>query len=576
MPTIAAALQPTHRWRLSATPDADLAASLPDIHPVVLRALANRGIRDAAGARAFLARDPGPDDPFEMAGVPEAVGRLRDAVSRGESVVVYGDFDADGVSAAALLVEALRSLGADVRPYIPHRQRDGYGVHGEVLRRFATEGAHVVVTVDCGIRAGDEIAVAADLGLDVIVTDHHALAASLPGAVAVVNPRREDCPYPFRDLAGVGLAFKLAQALLRSEAQRPLGRGPAVEETSLLDLVALGTVADVVPLTGENRSLVHRGLLQLRTAERVGVRALATVAGLDITSVSARDIGFVLGPRLNAAGRMGAADPALELLLTTDASEAARLAGLLEQSNETRRAATETALEAATAAVAPHAREPFLLYAAPDVELGVAGLVASRLAGAHYRPAAVLRVEGETARGSARSIPEFDVIAALDAEADRLVRYGGHAMAAGFTVAAADVPALHAALRRRAAEALRDVDLRPSLDIDADVRPDDLDWPLYEALCALEPYGEANPRPLLAVRGAPVVRARTVGRGHLRLTVGTAAGRYMDAIAFGQADRLPHLEERVDLAASLRVSTWGGTRKLELRVLDIGPSAAAP
>jgi len=566
--------RPAWRWRLAEPPPGTLLEGLRDLHPVLVAALFQRGLRDPAAARAFLAHDAGSADPHALAGVPEAVERLAVAVRRGEPVVVYGDFDADGVTATAVLLETLHGLGATVSSFIPHRHRDGYGLHAEALLRLARQGARVVVTVDCGIRGAEAVARAAAEGLDVIVTDHHALSATLPGAVAVINPRRPDCGYGFEELAGVGLAFKLAQAMLRD--LRPSGPADrrAPEEHELTDLVALGTVADVVPLHGENRALVQRGLTRLRTGARLGVRALAEVAGIDLKHLSARDIAFGLAPRLNAAGRMDSAQPALDLLLATDKTKAYRLARLLDSANDDRRAATETAVAAAEAALAGRTTEPFLFHVDPNVELGVTGLVAGRLAGRHYRPAAVLRLDGDTARGSARSIPDYDVLQGLDAVAHLLVRHGGHARAAGFTVSAGQLDLVRRLLVEHAARALRDVDLRPTLGLTAEVGPGDLDARLYEALAELEPFGEANPRPLLAVRGARVAGAKVVGRGHLRLSIGNTPQGAMDAIAFGMADRLPDLGREVDLAASLRVNTWSGASRLELRVEDLAAAGA--
>jgi single-stranded-DNA-specific exonuclease len=542
--------------------------ALADLHPVAAQALANRGITEEEEARAFLAHDPGDDDPFRLAGMHEAVERLRRALRGREPVTVYGDFDADGVTATALLVEVLRALGGDVRAYIPHRERDGYGMRPEAIKRLAAQGTRLVVTVDCGIRAAEEVAAAAREGMDVIVTDHHALPADLPRAAAIVNPRRPDCTYGFREFAAVGLAFKLAQALLR-EGPRS---GAAPAESDLLDLVALGTVADVVPMLGENRVLVHRGLAELRAARRPGVLALCEVSSVDPADVTARGISFSLAPRINAAGRMDDADAALALLLAPDAAAARRKADVLEIRNRARRNATDRALSAANAHLADRADEPFLMYADGDVALGVAGLVAGRLAERHCRPVAVLKVDEDRARGSARSIPGFDLVAALEEVRGLLVRFGGHARAAGFTVRTADLAELEARLRELAADALTGRDLRPLLQIDAEVQLADLDWPLHAALEGLAPFGEGNPEPLLVVRDVPVTGARAVGVNHLKFVVegGPGVGS-LDAIAFRQADRLPALAavERADVVFHLQVNEWRGVRRLEMRVEDL-------
>ncbi len=570
MSVLLARAAPRCRWRLApAAPD--LLAALPAASPILLRALARRGFGDPDAVGAFLDHAVPDDNPFRMAGMAEAVSRLRLAIARGEPVAVYGDYDADGVTATALLVEVLGRLGADVRHFIPHRQRDGYGVHGTALTALADAGVRVVVTVDCGVRAAPEVAAATGRGLDIIVTDHHVLPETMPQAVAVVNPRRPDCGYGFQELAGVGLAYKLAQALLRVAAHTG-SRGDAPDEASLLDLVALGTVADVVPLVGENRALVQRGLNELQQARRPGLKALMASAGVTPATVTARSLAFALGPRLNAAGRMDDADVALQLLLAADADTAASLAQTLEVRNEARREATELAMDEVHRHFGDAAVGPLLFHASPTVALGVVGLVAGRLAEQHYRPALVARVDGGLARGSARSIPELDIVAALEQTADLLVRFGGHSRAAGFTVATAALPELEARLTDLAAAALAGQDLRPSLDIDAEVTAGDLSWELYHALSALEPTGAGNPPAVLLWRSARVLAARVVGGSHLKLRLdGGPNAEAMEAIAFRQGERLADVGPALDVVFELHSNTWNGRTRLDLQVADFGP-----
>jgi single-stranded-DNA-specific exonuclease len=569
--TATSGLQPSHRWQLAPRVPPELTAAFPQLHPALLRAIHRRGIHEPVGVRAFLDRTaPQDDDPFRMAGMFEAVARLKAAIRAGEPIAVYGDFDADGVTATALLVDVLRRMGADARHFIPHRERDGYGVHAHALAALADAGVRVVVTVDCGIRSSAEVAEVARRGVDVIVTDHHVLPETLPEAVAVLNPRRPDCGYGFTDLAGVGLAFKLAQGLLRQSAAdgRPV---PGLEE-DLLDLVALGTVADVVPLVGENRHLVHAGLAVLARTRRPGLRALMAVADLAPQAMTARGIGFGLGPRLNAAGRMDDADSALALLLAEDAGTATELANELELRNQVRRQAMTVALEEAERRLAASSEEPLLFYHSPNVPLGVVGLVAGRLAEHHYRPAVVVRTDGELARGSARSVPEFDITAALSESADLLVRFGGHSRAAGFTVRSADLLALEERLIECAASQLSGLDLRPTLHIDAEVGAADITWGLHESLAALEPTGEGNPPAVLLWRAARIASSRTVGNGHLKLALaGRPDGAAVGAIGFGLGDRRNQLGSAVDVAFSLHPNTWNGQTQLELRVIDLAP-----
>lgn len=562
---------PRCRWRVAPPPPDNLLRAFPDLSPILLRAVARRGAADPTAARTFLQPTTLDDDPFRLAGMAEAVARLRLAIDRGEAVAVYGDYDADGVTATALLMEVLGTLGAKVRHYLPHRERDGYGVHGAALTALAAEGVRVVVTVDCGVRSAPEVAAAAERGLDIIVTDHHVLPDALPRAVAVVNPRRPDCRYGFQDLAGVGLAYKLAQALLRAAAQTG-GSGSAPNEASLLDLVALGTVADVVPLVGENRTLVQRGLAEMRKARRPGLQALMAMAKVTPETVTARSLGYALGPRLNAAGRMDDADAALQLLLATDAAAAGELAQTLEARNDARREATELAMDEVQRRFGDGAVGPLLFHASPSVALGVVGLVAGRLAERFYRPALVARVAGTVARGSARSIPEFDITAALEQSADLLVRFGGHSRAAGFTVALDALPELEARLTKLAGTALSGLDLRPVLDIDAEVAPGDLTWELYDALTSLEPTGEGNPVAMLLWRSARVLSARVVGGSHLKLQLaGGPTGNAVDAIAFRHGERLAEVGPSLDLVFELLPNTWNGRTQLELKVADFGP-----
>lgn len=568
-------IAPQRRWILPAAgPGAiDLAAGLPDLHPLLPSLLHERGISSVVAARNFLACSWAEDNPFALAGMAEAVTRLRRALRLGETIAVYGDYDADGVTAAALLRQTLEALGGRVICYLPHREREGYGVHEAALLSLAERGARVVVTVDCGIRAGVELAAAGRRGLDVIVTDHHALPQDLPEAVAVINPRRPDCAYGFQDLAGVGLAYKLAQALLRVERQ--VAGAERLEEAELLDLVAIGTVADVVPLTGENRALVARGLAVLRRGRRPGVRALLQQMGTAADELTERDIAFGLGPRLNAAGRMDDADLALDLLGAADLLAATSPAQELEARNRARRAALDLALAEAEARLGAPPLPPLLVEAAEALPLGVMGLVAGRLTERHYRPSLAIRLEGDLARGSGRSIPEFDLIAALDALAPLFHRHGGHARAVGFTLDRARLPELVEGLTLRAAEQLDGLDLRPQLRLSAQLALKDLDWGLAAALQGLEPFGEGNPKPLFWLPDVPLRQTRAVGDGrHLKMVLDTGAGREpVEAIAFGRGAEPLRAGQRVDLVGNLEISEWQGRRRLEIKVADLGQRA---
>jgi single-stranded-DNA-specific exonuclease len=535
----------------------------------MVQILYNRGIVDPVAATAFLEGEADGANPFALQGMSAAVTRIRRALRGGERMAVYGDFDADGVTATALLVETLRALGGRVQPYIPHRVDEGYGLNEEALGDLVREGISLVVTVDCGIRAWDEVAHANHLGLDVIITDHHSVGARLPQSIAVIDPKRG--AEPFDELAGCGVAYRLAQALLRSHRRIPVtDREVALQEEDLIDLVALGTVADMVPLRGANRALVRGGLKRINAMARPGMRALCRQAGLKPGKVDAAAIGYVLGPRLNAAGRLAHAETAYRLLVTQDADEAERLASELDGLNRERQQITRDAQEMARQMVLEAEDDALLFAAAPEFLPGVVGLVASRLVDEFYRPAIVVEIGEETSRGSCRSIPDFHITEALEACEDLLVRYGGHAGAAGFEVANRNLDELNGRLQRVALERLADVELTPVLTVDAEVALSQMSWELQQQLSRLEPCGYANRQPLFVSRDVPVRYHRAVGREgrHLKLALSDGAATW-DAIAFRQGEWAGQLPATVDVAYHLEVNEWNDRRQLQLNVQDI-------
>jgi single-stranded-DNA-specific exonuclease len=578
------------RWNLWPACPADHFARFPHLHRLLVQILYNRGVTAPDDVEAFLTGRLRFDNPFKMRGIAEAVTRLRRAIDRQETIAVYGDFDADGVTATVLLVETLDALGGKVRAYIPNRVDEGYGLNCEALERLHASGATLVVTVDCGVRSLDEVAFANRLGMDVIVTDHHNVGRRLPAARAVINPRQDGCGYPFKDLAGVGVAFRLAQALLR--ARQNYDHAPVdLAEGDLYDLVALGTVADVVPLLGENRDLVQRGLASLRHPRRPGLVAMLEASKLQAGRVDATSIGFVLGPRLNAAGRLATADISYELLTNRDQARAAALAQQLELLNRQRQDETLALVNLVKEKIAQLGSERHLYLAADKgYHRGIVGLAAGRVAEELYRPVAVAEIAGDRVIGSARSIPEFDITAALDAckaaDDGMLIRYGGHAMAAGFTAPVDRLPELADRLEALASDALGGKELAPALDIDAEVGLDELDYATQELLAQLEPCGRANPQPLLASRGLEVCECRLVGRDeqHLKLAVrdpratGARRGQVWPAIAFRQGEWYGQLQGpgRVDLAFALEVDEFNGERRLQLNVKDIRLWSDAP
>lgn len=552
-------------------------------HPLLLQTLYNRGVRTPAEATAFLnGSDAAAENPYTLKDMEIAVERIVRALEREEIICVYGDFDADGVSATALLVSALQAAGGKVGAYIPDRVDEGYGLNREAIAQIAQK-AGLMVTVDCGMRSVDEVAYARSLGMDAVVTDHHSIGPALPPALAVINPQRKDCPSPFKRLAGVGVAYRLAQAVLRATAQNaklPLDDEAGADlEESLLDLVALGTVADMMPLLADNRRLVTRGLARLNATERPGLLALMAQADLRPGKIDTTAISFRLAPRINAAGRLAHAKIAYSLLRTGKPDEAYSLTSRLEQLNQQRRSLTDAAQAVAEAQVAEQIGVGcgVLIVQSPEIVSGVVGLVAGKLMERYYRPAVVIEVGPDESRGSARSIPEFDISQALDEVRDLLVRHGGHSRAAGFTVATSRLPEFAAALREAAVAQIGDPGaLRPTLMVDADVKLETLNWALQQQFARLEPTGQDNATPRLLTRGARVREARTVGDGkHLRLIVDGGPGTpVLDAVGFGFGQWAAALrdEQRVDLVFQLEANEWQGRQRLQLNVQDVRKS----
>ena len=563
---------PMKRWRDGTQSRDQALARLPDLPPLLAQVLHNRHISDAAAASDFLAGRVTVDDPFLLKGMNRAVPRVQRAICRGEKIAVYGDFDADGVTATAVLVEVLSSLGARVEPYIPDRVDEGYGLNIGALRRLYSRNVRLVVTVDCGVRSVREVEQTKG-HLDLIITDHHLPGDQLPPATAIIDPKQPDCSYPFAGLSGVGLAYKQAQALL---ARPPRGSQPAPDlQKSLLDLVAVGTVADLAPLLGENRSLVQRGLKALNEASRPGIAALMADAGLRKGEVDSGVIGFRLGPRLNAAGRLEHAMIAYDLLTKTDGVETRALAERLGELNRCRQQLTDETVAAAEAQVLaddPEAR--LYLAASPDFKPGIVGLAASRLTEAYYRPSVVVELGAEQSRGSCRSIPEFHITEALDECRELLVRHGGHNAAAGFTIDTANLPALRERLQAIAAERLAGVELRPILEIDAEVPLEEIGWPVHDLLVQLEPCGANNPTPVLLSREVDVREVKAVGtdQKHLKLGLRDRRGATWDAVMFRGGHLRDEMPGRVDVAYCLKANEWNGERRLQLEVQDLKAS----
>ena len=532
--------------------------------------LVRRGLDEAAAARAFLEAEPPGHDPLTLGDMAAAVERIRAAVAAGERICVHGDYDVDGISATAVCVLLLRELGGTVEWRLPSRFDEGYGLALETIEQLAADGVDLVVTVDCGITAVEEVARARELGLDVIVTDHHRPAEALPDCpVVATRPSAYPCP----DLCGTGVVHTLARALLGDDH-------PAVAR--VLDLVALATIADVVPLVDENRTLAAAGLRALARTRRPGLQALMRSARVDPAAVDATSVGFRLAPRINAAGRLGRPDVALELLLTEDAAEAERLAAELEDLNRERQGVEERILREAVAVVeswppADRQRRGYVLWDETWHE-GVNGIVASRLVERFNRPVVLVARSATGWKGSGRSIPSFDLHAALGACSEHLLRFGGHRAAAGLSLDTEQLESFREAFARHADGVLADVDLRPVTAIDAIVPARTLTLELAQELDRLAPFGLGNPEPTLLVASVEAVQASTVGEGkHLRFRVRQHDCDGGSAIAFGLGKQLERLERpgRYDVAFRLKENRWNGTVAPQLVVRRVFDAAAS-
>jgi single-stranded-DNA-specific exonuclease len=569
-------------WKVSPQVPADYASIMQDnsIHPVLSQVFFGRGYTDPYLALDFLGIYPHSDDPFLMTGMDQAVDRLLNAIQSDERIAIYGDFDCDGVTSTVLLTEVLRRLcgnGEDVKkritPYIPNRVDEGYGLNSPALKELADKGYNVVITVDCGIRSVQEVEDGNSYGLDIIISDHHSLGPELPLAVAVINPKQADCQYPEKMLAGVGLAYKIAQGL-HIEAQR---RGFVGVDTwnpdDWLDLVAIGTVADIAPLQGENRKLVREGLKRLNTPQRPGLRALYGVAGIKPGAVNTITIGFMVGPRINAAGRLQSAYDAAKLLTADNVRDAAPLAQKLESLNEARQYKTREMQEWAQEMIPDVAEQPLLFASDSRFEQGVVGLVASRLTEEYYRPSVVVQIGDEESHGSCRSIPEFHITEALDECADLLERYGGHAAAAGFTVRNDNIEYLQARLLELAGVQLAGKELYPALQIDGELMLNQCTLETAHELAKLEPCGEANRQPLFMTRGVMVCNSQQIGKDgrHLKLEF-TQNSPPIEAIAFRMGEEQGNLPGQADIAYHIEANEWNGQRRLQLNIKDIRPA----
>ena len=547
------------------------AAGYPYLVAAVLSA---RGIETPEQAAAFLEReDKLTISPFLMRDMDKAAARVQRAIAGGERIAVFGDYDVDGITATCILVDYLKSRGADVMHYIPRRIEDGYGLSRDAIKGLYGQGVRLLVTVDCGITGVEEVDYANSLGLDVVITDHHECREVLPRAVAVVDPHRADCGYPFKHLAGCGVALKLVLALGGPDREAALF-------ARYCTLAAIGTVADVMQMSGENRTIVSRGLATLDRSDFIGLHALLKEAGLAGREISSVQIGFVLAPRINAAGRMGAADMAADLLLCQDPAQAEELAKALCALNRERQSVEQTIYSQAEEMIEqmPEEDRRALVLASETWHQGVVGIVASRLSEKYSRPSFMIHLNGAVGKGSCRSWGGFNLFAALESCSDLLLGFGGHELAAGFTIDAANIPAFRARMNQYAAEYWVGKAPESTLEIDVELhQPGRVTLQEVEALAALEPYGSGNARPLFCLMGATLLRMQNVGQNrHLKLRLGKGSAQF-DGIFFSTNTAACGCQEgdRVDAAFYLQVNEFRGSRTVQLQMVDIRPSLSA-
>lgn len=536
------------------------------ITPLVASLLVNRGLTDPEEAKAFLFTEKQEfHDPFLFAGMERAVERIRTAIERGEPILIFGDYDCDGVTSTTIMMKVLTELGAQVDFYIPNRFTEGYGPNEGAFRHAHEMGFRLIITVDTGIAALHEANVAKELGIDLIITDHHEPGPELPEALAIIHPKLENGTYPFRHLAGVGTAFKLAHALL----------GEVPEH--LIEFAAIGTIADLVPLKGENRLIVQKGLQKLKTTKNIGLKALFKTANVEQAQVNEEDIGFSIAPRINAAGRLDSADPAVHLLLSEDPFEAEMMAEEIEQLNIERKSLVNAITEEAVKMVEenyPPEENRVLIVGKENWNSGVIGIVASKLVEKYYRPVICFSYDREEglAKGSARSIVGFDLFENLSTCRDILPHFGGHTMAAGMTLKIADVDELRRRLNQLADEQLKDEDLIPITTIDAEVQLSHIDLHAIEEMNKLAPYGMDNPKPKVAIYDVHFQNMRKIGadKTHLKITF-TEEGTSLDGVGFGLGELTEHISpgSKISAIGELSINEWNNIKKPQMFVHDL-------
>lgn len=569
------------KWQVKDKYPDSFSKVFPEIHLILKQLLFNRGLDTQAKIDEFLHPDYGKDlhDPYLFRDMSKACKRIWQAVEKKEKIVVFGDYDADGVCSVALLINFLKEVGLEAEVYIPHRETEGYGLNMEAVKRFIKDKIDLLVTVDCGTTNIAEVKAAMEAGLDVIVVDHHHVPKERVQPLAFLNCSDKNDNYPFSELAAVGMVFKLVQGLVKYNKvnKKPFKIKEGIEKW-LLDLVAIATVTDVVPIIGENHTLLKYGMVVLNKTKRPGLRELIKVASLEIGKIDTWHLGFIIGPRLNAAGRIDHANTAYTLLITNNKKEALEYAEQLNKANTKRQQLTENFVKQAKKLVSDQVEENenILLAYNPDWELGIVGLVAGRLVEAYSRPAFAVTLNKKKIMGSGRSVQGFDIIAAVESQSKYLLRYGGHEQACGFTVKSKeDLDAFDKAIKQ-VAKKIDASKLQPMLLIDAQVELKDIDWQLFYELNKLKPFGEKNPQPKFLTMNLQVIGVDFVGENnkHLRLMVGDESELVRKTIGFGMGELWGNLQmgDRIDMVYEVSINEWNGNRELQLKIVDLKKS----
>lgn len=573
--TISNGKRKNKRWQVRETDKnfQDILSRELKIHPLTAQLLINRGIVDIDNASCFLSPNlKNLHNPFLMKDMDKAVDRIITALQKKEDIVIYGDYDVDGTTATSVLYLFLKEVGAKVSYYIPERLKEGYGLNKPALESLCKNGAKIIITTDCGISSYDEVSFANSIGLDVLVTDHHEVTSKIPPAFAILNPKQADCRFPFKELAGVGVAFNLAMAIRSRLRDNGCFTNGEPNLKNYLDIVALGTIADMVPLIDENRIFAKIGLEETAKGSRIGIKALKDISRIN-GNIKSGHISFQLAPRINAAGRLERADIAVQLLTTDDADEAARLARELDMENSARQDIEKEILKQAIEIIENRdgKLENAIILASEKWHQGVIGVVASKLVDIYYRPTILISLSGDAGKGSARGIKAFHILEGLQKCSQHLEKFGGHKAAAGLSINKRHIPAFKEAFLNTATH-LKDEDFIPALSLDSSIHLDELNEKVVTEMDSLAPFGLGNPEPLLCSRETRVVQSQIVGSNHLRFKA-TQKNRVFNAIAFGFGDMHPLADKYIDMAFTPQIEEWNGNRDLKLNVKGIKTAA---